>query len=85
VKVTPICKYGHGALEQQTAFGSTSWVIPAIDMTGFGDEGQEVLSAEELAKMSQPAFTGAFTLGIYRCNVCGYLEFFDIEVPDGGA
>ncbi|WP_186159249.1 hypothetical protein [Burkholderia gladioli] len=85
MKVEPTCKYGHGSLDPQDAFPPTTWIIPAIDMDRFDGKGESPLPPEEFAKLAQPAFPSAFTLNIYRCKVCGYLEFFDVEVPDGEA
>lgn len=84
MKVEPTCKYGHGPLEPQEAEGPTTWVIPAIDLESLRNVYSSE-SADVLAALKQPMFPGVFSFLIYRCKTCGYVEFFDFEVPDGGA
>ncbi|WP_186044277.1 hypothetical protein [Burkholderia gladioli] len=85
MKVTPTCKYGHGELvtvdEKEIIDGAKhSWALTGLLVKPY-------YAVSEVG--AQPALTKdisysghVFTLSAYSCKVCGYMEFFDIEVPD---
>ncbi len=75
---TPTCRYGHGNLEAQTGVEGYTWVIPAIDMELFMD-------GDSWAQGWQAALPGVYTIRLFRCPTCGYVEMFDAEVPNGSA
>jgi hypothetical protein len=73
VKVMPTCRYGHGALgrirlENHEGIPRTMVIPTFLDALGMG-----------------PAFLDGkgYTVTVYRCSTCGYLEFFDDEVGNG--
>lgn len=72
MKVTPTCRYGHGDLKRNERV----WSLPGIDLVK--------MASDEDAK--QPVYSvtqngHGFSVCIYRCFVCGYIELFD-DVTD---
>ena len=68
MKINPICRYGHGELSVQPG----KWALTGIEFETFDT------SSTVNEPLSTIALNGnAFTLSIYRCPTCGYLEFFD--------
>jgi hypothetical protein len=77
----PTCRYGHGELElQNTASEDSRWVIGQLD-----SRTMRAYSLLDGGPEYQPFSPVVFSLNIYRCSKCGYLELFDDEVTDGGA
>lgn len=78
--ITPECRYGHGQLEEMER-------IPAHHAWGY----MGVFLTETAAGHPQgnPAITtsvsgGVFTVRLYRCSTCGYIEAFDDVVDHNG-
>lgn len=68
-KVTPMCRYGHGPLElAPSPHGDerlSAWALESFSLMGAHED-----------DVGEPLWT----LALYRCNACGYLELFDKEV-----
>jgi hypothetical protein len=73
VKVTPMCRYGHGPLGRIRLLNHEEhprgMVLPTyLEIPGMG-----------------PALMdgNGFSVTLFRCSTCGYLELFDDEVANG--
>lgn len=82
MKVTPTCKYGHGHLTAEIVQPATektrvSWgLLGAVESWADDDPGR--------TGPPQVSYSGhIFTLKLFRCPVCGYLELFDYEEKSG--
>lgn len=64
----PTCRYGHGPLTDEHAGTSPA---PAA----WGIMGMQSINNQLMMDHS------VWTLKIYRCKTCGYLELFDLDVP----
>lgn len=70
--ITPNCRYGHGDLgEVQAGTASARWAIQEHQVSKVGGDA-------ESTKLLTPGMS-LFSLRIFKCPVCGYLEFFDDE------
>ena len=69
MKFRPECKYGHGELY----LDNKTWALSGVEVTNNPNN------------TFTTAWNGhAYTLKIYRCNTCGYLELFDDVVENNG-
>ncbi|WP_261524070.1 hypothetical protein [Burkholderia multivorans] len=79
MEVIPTCRYGHGDLiEVDRIQKNHYWGFIGAEITSVGqptDNGEKV----NVVNMSDHVFT----MKLYRCPVCGYLEAFDYEDSDG--
>lgn len=66
MNITPMCRYGHGPLEEQTQDDEVRWSLPSITQS-VSDTGQVAVGAGPFA----------YSVRMYRCATCGYLELFD--------
>ena len=79
MKFTPTCRYGHGDLE----------VIPrAPENHYWGLMGAHHLPLRVGMSVNKPlsateASGRIYTVAIYRCSTCGYMELFDDGVRNG--
>lgn len=74
MKVDPKCKYEHGSLERPPEDSGVAWAIRAIYKETATNGGQII---------EESPF--AYTMHLYRCKQCGYIEFFDDEIFDSEA
>ena len=75
MKIEPDCRYGHGKLEASPELWSLAG-ITATPMTCNSD------CNDALDDVSMNG--RAFTVLLYRCTTCGYIELFDdAEVNNG--
>ena len=59
----PTCRYGHGSLVEQSNSRGTGWAVMGID--SLSEKGNIGL------------VKGMFTVRLWKCLECGYLEMFD--------
>lgn len=83
MKVTPTCRYGHGDLEVANEGHDTNthrWTLLGVTSQSF------VAGSSVGTPLTSTGPSGnVFTLALYRCPVCGYLEMFDDEASHGSA
>ncbi|MBR7961214.1 hypothetical protein KDW41_12240 [Burkholderia vietnamiensis] len=81
MKVTPTCRYGHGNLAEVDRMRPNHyWGFMGADITSVAkpsNAGEKV----NVVEMSGHVFT----MMLFRCPVCGYMETFDYEAPDGSS
>src|SRR5260364_130240 len=76
--VTPTCRYGHGDLSKvERTPESHFWGLIGANTRHFrtGTPVGQPLSQTELSGR-------IYTLQLFRCSICGYLEFFDDNIVD---
>ncbi|MCM2546210.1 hypothetical protein ACVCII_03955 [Burkholderia glumae] len=79
LKVTPICRYGHGELERVNGPETPDGTKHAWGLLGFVIQpyrAADEFGGEQLSKVMSESM-GIFTASVYRCPVCGYVEMFD--------
>ncbi|AOZ06729.1 hypothetical protein BKK80_13570 [Cupriavidus malaysiensis] len=79
MKVTPTCRYEHGELQEIPREPETHY---------FGLMGATLVPFRAGTPVGEPlsrtTVSGRiYTVSIFRCPVCGYLEMFDDEVGNG--
>src|SRR5260364_234136 len=77
--VTPTCRYGHGDLSKvERTPESHFWGLIGANTRHFrtGTPVGQPLSQTELSGR-------IYTLQLFRCSICGYLEFFDDNIVNG--
>lgn len=69
------CKYGHGSLVEQDG----TWSLPMVtkEPRDIPQEDRTVMVASMYSEM-------VYTVKIWQCPVCGYIELFDDEAHNGG-
>lgn len=73
MKFKPNCRYGHGDL-MRTVFRSNDDSMRSLFLP----------TAKQLMEGAPLMADGSgFTVALYRCPKCGYLEIFDDEVENG--
>lgn len=73
----PTCRYGHGDLEQEKLGPSQFWGV-------MGALVREIPPKTLLGQTTETVSSGAlYTVNLYRCRVCGYVELFDDELDHG--
>ncbi|SAJ91427.1 hypothetical protein UA11_04699 [Burkholderia multivorans] len=88
MKVTPTCRYGHGELLQVTQPDSPdgakhSWGLVGVLLHHFRAGASRV--GEPLTATMISESGSVYTMKMFRCPTCGYMELFDDEGIDGGA
>lgn len=79
MKVVPTCRYGHGNLEHVDKNDvDHRWGLMGLSMIGV----QPATDSEPRLIITKPS-DRVFTVQLYRCPECGYLEAFDDEVGNG--
>ena len=68
MNIIPTCRYDHGPLAEITGEPELRYAIRSVFRTREGD--QSVIAEAPYV----------FTLRLYRCPRCGYLELFDDEL-----
>lgn len=68
MNVQPTCRYGHGPLMRPDSEDDTRWVFGVTKKTEDAD-----------GKKALTELPYAFTVLLYRCPICGYIELFDDE------
>lgn len=81
MKITPTCRYGHGELQESPRSPDNHcWGLIGATLTN------QVVGATHfgtsIARVTE-ASGRVFTITLYRCPVCGYLEMFDDEALRG--
>jgi hypothetical protein len=72
-QVTPTCKYGHGNLERIKTGPTSFWgLVGAAQRPARVDE---MRAGDPLASLQ--ASGAVYTVIVYRCLHCGYMELFD--------
>ena len=78
MQVTPTCKYGHGPLAR---------LVDDPADHRFALVGVTLPKPEGFLQFAEQAPTHAsgrvYSLAVFRCMTCGYLELFDDEKPHG--
>lgn len=69
MKVDPICKYGHGPMDEPPRDPEVIWAIRAVFKEA-GANGNQIIGETSYA----------YTMHLFRCKECGYIEFFDDEI-----
>ena len=70
----PTCKYGHGELKKEDGL----WGLGGFDRYQLSVNSTVDTPINEVIRNER-----AFTLCVYRCSKCGYLEFFDDVIENG--
>ncbi|WP_155705995.1 hypothetical protein [Burkholderia cepacia] len=79
MKVTPTCRYGHGDLAEVTRTPDEHyWGFIGARLIPF-----RVGTPVGTSLMETEASGRIYTVALYRCPVCGYLEVFDDEGTNG--
>jgi len=79
MKVTPVCRYDHGPLARLVdhppdhRFALMGITLPTTE--GFAQVAEQVLPAKPSGRI--------YSLTVFRCMTCGYLELFDDESANG--
>ncbi|QNB08372.1 hypothetical protein G5S34_17515 [Herbaspirillum frisingense] len=73
----PLCRYGHGALIKDQLGPSQFWGL-------MGAIVRETPPKTLLGQTTETVSSGVlFTVNLYRCKVCGYIELFDDSFDHG--
>lgn len=79
MKVIPTCRYDHGELQIVSLEPSAhAWGLMGVTLVPFqagSPVGQPLLQTKTSGRV--------YTVTVFRCPVCGYLELFDDEVSNG--
>lgn len=82
VKVTPECRYGHGPLQniqpEAPTPGHHFWGLQGVTLTPFragSPAATPLLTSETTSRI--------YSVMIFRCPTCGYVELFDDEAFRG--
>lgn len=92
MKITPTCRYGHGELLREDVISPEavesskkySWGLMGI-LEQLYRPAQGESGGDSPFHVSRGHSGHVFTLRLYKCSTCGYLELFDEEVMNGGA
>lgn len=69
VRVQPECRYGHGELTRE----NDVWAMPCFRLMPPPRNPDEAPEAREFA----------YTVRLWRCHTCGYIEVFDTNEAQG--
>lgn len=72
------------APEPQGNGAKYSWGLMGIHEQLYWTAGDDP-EGEKTAQVARAHSGHVFTLRLYKCNTCGYIELFDEEVMNGGA
>lgn len=64
------CKYGHGAMQSVSPGENSSWALVLVNVN----------KEDEIASVDDGGFIRSdtvYTLNLFRCGSCGYMEIFD--------
>jgi hypothetical protein len=64
----PTCRYGHGPLEESQNDDNLRFALRSVYKTQEASKQQSITDAPYV-----------FTVRLYRCATCGYVELFDDE------
>jgi len=79
MKVVPTCRYGHGELVHVDKHDENHrWGFMGLSLINM----QAGMEAGQPLRITKPS-ERVFTVQLYRCSECGYLEAFDDEVGNG--
>lgn len=72
LKVKPNCRYGHGDLEKHiSTVGGVGYLLPGFRVTSS--------QSNDIALLGN----AGFSVTLYECKTCGYIELFDDLYEDG--
>lgn len=92
MKIVPTCRYGHGELlrehvlspEDDGSDQKYSWgLMGIVERLHWSPE--SIPGDRNTAQVSRGHSGHVYTLRLYKCSTCGYIELFDEEVMNGGA
>lgn len=72
INFEPSCRYGHGSLEKDQIEKDHFWGIVGAQLKKMNATSPVGAAIQE----SRPS-GGIYSVHIYRCPVCGYIELFD--------
>lgn len=67
--ITPACRYGHGPLRPAHGGQERRYVLRSVFKSKNAEGDDEITETPYV-----------FTLHLFRCDTCGYLEMFDDEL-----
>lgn len=77
-KITPTCRYGHGPLNRDKPDTNHYWAVMGavnIPLTAMSPVNKPISDTQSSNLI--------YTVNLYRCETCGYIELFDDEIDNG--